>query len=78
MRKFAISVAAAAMMTGSLGTLATQTANAAQTTNDTTVYTQPLAPRVHALDCNGGTGSHGCGAGWFWRDGWRGWGCYPC
>jgi hypothetical protein len=30
------------------------------------------------LDCVGTTGGMGCGPGWFWRDGWRGWGCYPC
>jgi uncharacterized protein YraI len=77
MRKIAIAVAATAMMT--MGSLATaQTAYAAQATHDTTVYTQPAAPRVNALDCGGTTGSHGCGPGWFWRDGWRGWGCYPC
>jgi hypothetical protein len=76
MRKFAIAIAAAAMMTGSLATA--QTAFAAAQTHDTTVYTQPPAPTVRPLDCRGGTGNMGCGPGWFWRDGWRGWGCYPC
>ena len=38
----------------------------------------PAAPKVAALDCQGTTGSMGCGPGWFWRDGWRGWACYPC
>jgi hypothetical protein len=33
---------------------------------------------VAALDCHGTTGNMGCGPGWFWRDGWRGWACYPC
>jgi len=39
--------------------------------------TQTSMP-AEPLDCVGGTGSMGCGAGWFWRDGWRGWACYPC
>jgi hypothetical protein len=42
------------------------------------VSVQPTDPSVEALDCWGSTGSMGCGAGWFWRAGWRGWGCYPC
>ena len=80
MRKFGTALAVAAMMTGSLATA--QTAYAAQTSHDTIVYTQPAAPKspagVQMLDCGGGTGRMGCGPGWFWRDGWRGWGCYPC
>jgi hypothetical protein len=43
-----------------------------------TVYTQAPKPTVQGLDCAGGTGSMGCGPGWFWRDGWRGFACYPC
>jgi hypothetical protein len=41
---------------------------------------QRLTPAVAvaALDCQGTTGNMGCGPGWFWRDGWRGWACYPC
>jgi hypothetical protein len=79
MRKIVVAVAAAALMSGSMATA--QSAYAAQTTHDTTVYTQPAAPplpTVRPLDCRGGTGNMGCGPGWFWRDGWRGWGCYPC
>jgi hypothetical protein len=48
---------------------------------DNTTYTQPAVPagpKVAALDCYGTTGNMGCGPGWFWRDGWRGWACYPC
>ena len=33
---------------------------------------------VQFLDCAGTTGVRGCGGGFFWRDGWRGYGCYPC
>ncbi|HZA10546.1 hypothetical protein [Mycobacterium sp.] len=76
MRRIVIAVAAAALMTGSFVSL--QPANAAQTTHDTTVNTPAPVPVIHALDCFGSTGGHGCGPGWFWRDGWRGWGCYPC
>ncbi|HEV7851514.1 MAG TPA: hypothetical protein VGP27_09150 [Mycobacterium sp.] len=78
MRKIVMTVAGGAMLLGSLTTA--QIAQAAQTsaTHDTIVYTQPAAPEVHALDCRGGTGAMGCGPGWFWRDGWRGWACYPC
>jgi hypothetical protein len=66
-------------MAGSV--LAAPTASAAQTNQDPHVYTQPAAPKgpgVQLMDCRGGTGAMGCGPGWFWRDGWRGWGCYPC
>jgi hypothetical protein len=48
---------------------------------DTNVYTQPavpIGPKVQMFDCRGTTGDMGCGPGWFWRDGWRGWACYPC
>jgi hypothetical protein len=38
----------------------------------------PAEPKVQGLDCQGTTGNMGCGPGWFWRDGWRGWACYPC
>lgn len=79
MRSIASAVAATALIVGALMTA--QPAHAAQITHDTNVYTQPVAPRTPAiepLDCHGGTGTHGCGAGWVWRDGWRGWACYPC
>jgi hypothetical protein len=55
-----------------------QTAQAADVSNDTTVYMPVPPPRVQPLDCYGTTGSMGCGPGWTWRDGWRGWACYPC
>lgn len=38
----------------------------------------PGTSQVQPLDCAGTTGAAGCGPGWFWRDGWRGWACYPC
>ncbi|OBB17813.1 hypothetical protein A5662_05425 [Mycobacteriaceae bacterium 1482268.1] len=76
MRKIMLAAAAAGML---LGTLATEpVAQAAQPTDDT-VYIQPaVTPKFEALDCRGTTGAMGCGPGWFWRDGWRGWACYPC
>jgi hypothetical protein len=78
MRKIVIAIiASAAFATGSLVT--SQTASAANVdTKPTPVYTQPATPGVQPLDCNGGTGTHGCGPGWHWRDGWRGWACYVC
>jgi hypothetical protein len=77
MKSIMLTAAAGAMLFGSLATA--QVAVAAQPTHDTVVYTQPSAPpKVHALDCRGTTGAMGCGPGWFWRDGWRGWACYPC
>lgn len=76
MRKFGLALAVTAMVCGSL--TSAQTAFAAQSTLDTTVYTSPSDDGVHLLDCFGTTGGMGCGPGWTWRDGWRGWACYPC
>ncbi len=79
MRKFGMTVAAAAMTLGALTT--SPLAQAAQVVVPTPpspiVQTQPSAP-IQPLDCRGTTGDMGCGPGWFWRDGWRGWSCYPC
>ena len=77
MRRFATAVAVGALILGPLVTA--QTATAAQVEPDTVDYVQPVPePTVKAFDCYGTTGSMGCGPGWFWRDGWRGWACYPC
>jgi hypothetical protein len=78
MRKIAMAAAVAAMLLGSLGTAPAAQAAQTSTTQDTIVYTRPQEPTVKAFDCEGTTGRMGCGPGWFWRDGWRGWGCYPC
>lgn len=82
MRRIATIVGVTAMIVGSL--LGAPAAGAAQV--DTGVIVTPPAPQpsapqrpaVQMLDCEGWTGAMGCGPGWFWRDGWRGWGCYPC
>ena len=77
MRRLTMAVAAAAMAAGTILTAPTAAAGVVQ---DTT-YTQPsvpTAPTTQPLDCQGTTGNMGCGPGWFWRDGWRGWACYPC
>ncbi len=79
MRRIANAVAGAALTAGTLVTA--PAAHAAQITHDTTVYTQPAQPSTpvtQPLDCVGSTGGKGCGPGWDWRDGWRGWSCYPC
>ena len=73
MRKFAMGIATAAMIAGSLA--GAVNSNAASTTTPTGPGHSPI---ITALDCQGGTGDRGCGAGFFWRDGWHGWGCYPC
>jgi hypothetical protein len=77
MHRLTMAVAAAAM---AAGTILTAPTAAAGVVPDTT-YTQPpvpAGPKVQPLDCYGTTGNMGCGPGWFWRDGWRGWACYPC
>lgn len=79
MRKIAMAIVAGTLLSGSLASA--QTAIAAQVTHDsntTTTYPQTPGPTVQFFDCEGGTGSMGCGPGWFWRDGWRGLACYPC
>ncbi|EHB47759.1 hypothetical protein MycrhDRAFT_5885 [Mycolicibacterium rhodesiae JS60] len=76
MHKFVMGIATASMMFGSLA--GAVTANAASTNNATPSAPHNSPPVITALDCQGGTGNMGCGAGFFWRDGWRGWGCYPC
>ncbi len=75
MRKIGMVLAIAAVMSGSMTTA--QTTYAAQSSRDTNVYIQPavpIGPKVQMFDCRGTTGD----MGWFWRDGWRGWACYPC
>jgi len=79
MHRLTMAVAMAALASAPMLT-ATPVAGAASV-NTTTTHTQPAVPagpRVQALDCYGTTGNMGCGPGWFWRDGWRGWACYPC
>ncbi|CAN5639855.1 hypothetical protein BH09ACT7_BH09ACT7_25150 [soil metagenome] len=79
MRRIALSVAAAGLIV--LPIAAAQTAQAADVTSNQTV-TAPVAPaqgpQIQMFDCYGTTGDMGCGPGWFWRDGWRGFACYPC
>lgn len=80
MRKLAMAVATAGIVAGSLA--GAQTASAAST-NDTNNVTAPARPAtpvpiISALDCAGTTGWAGCGPGWIWRDGWRGFACYVC
>ncbi|MGD9619024.1 MAG: hypothetical protein AB7G47_03405 [Mycolicibacterium sp.] len=80
MKKLVMTGAATAIMFGSLANAGV--AEAAQATvptpRDQVVQVLPQQPSIQLLDCYGSTGDMGCGAGWFWRDGWRGWACYPC
>jgi hypothetical protein len=80
MRIFTTAVSAVALTFGTFAGAGTaHSQQAVPIPHPTIVYTQndgstPAQP----LDCVGTTGGHGCGPGWFWRDGWRGWSCYPC
>ncbi|MGV0851262.1 hypothetical protein [Mycolicibacterium phlei] len=76
MRRLATTLAMGAVLLGPIVTSAPATA--ASTAPDITNVQAPVEPTVRGLDCEGTTGRMGCGPGWFWRDGWRGWGCYPC
>jgi hypothetical protein len=78
MHKIAMAVVVGALLGGSLATA--QPAMAAQVSHqaNSTVTAPTPRPAVQMLDCAGGTGAMGCGPGWFWRDGWRGFACYPC
>ncbi len=78
MRKLAMAIAVGALAVGPMVTA--QSADAAQVAPNTTnnVQPAPTPPKVQAFDCQGTTGAMGCGPGWYWRDGWRGWACYPC
>ena len=76
MRRIAMAIATAGVIAGSLA--GAQTASAASTNDTAPVRPSIPVPIITALNCAGWTGVEGCGPGWFWRDGWRGWGCYPC
>lgn len=78
MRTRARGLAAGLLLCG--GTLlGTPVASAASAPNPPAVPRPvPAAPTVQMFDCQGTTGRMGCGPGWFWRDGWRGYACYPC
>ena len=71
MRKIAMSVAAAAF---TIGTLAANGMPSAQADPNPPAPT----PTIQQADCHGTTGEHGCGPGWYWRNGANGWACYPC
>lgn len=71
--KIILAVAAAALVSGPFGQMAT--AQAAQISTDTTTYNPNPGPAiVRPLDCHGTTGDRGCGPGWFWNGNH----CVPC
>ncbi|MBU3749596.1 MAG: hypothetical protein FGM52_03960 [Mycobacterium sp.] len=80
MRRIAMAIAAAGVIAGSLAGTQTASAASTNTTNTVTSPAQPTipVPIITALDCSGTTGLAGCGPGWIWRDGWRGFACYVC
>ncbi|OKH77204.1 hypothetical protein EB72_11185 [Mycobacterium sp. SWH-M1] len=79
MRRLAMTVGASALVVGSL--LGAPMATAAQLANPAPAPAPMPTPErkpVQLLDCYGSTGWMGCGPGWTWRDGWRGFACYVC
>ena len=70
--------AAGIMLAGCLSVTPTAHAAISVTHASDVAVPIPAAPTIEPLDCAGTTGVRGCGGGWFWRDGWRGYGCYPC
>jgi hypothetical protein len=78
MTRRTITAAAGALVVGSLVTVGcAPVPHVSQSPSDTVSFSQS-ANATQPLDCRGTTGWHGCGPGWFWRNGWRGLGCYPC
>ena len=78
MQRFGKVGAAGLMLTGCLFMTPTAQAAAPVTGGGAPPAPHVAGGTVQMLDCGGTTGAAGCGPGWFWRDGWRGRGCYPC
>ena len=79
MRRTTQLIAAGALMVGVFaGSGCAQSVHASQAPQPTISYQHHDSTPAQPLDCVGSTGGKGCGPGWNWRDGWRGWGCYPC
>ena len=78
MTRRTITAALGALVVGSLVTVGCAPVRHVSQSPSDTVSSSQSANAVQPLDCRGTTGWHGCGPGWFWRDGWRGLGCYPC
>jgi Spy/CpxP family protein refolding chaperone len=76
MKKLTLTLTAAALALGALAlTASAQTQLGAASLH---AQLQNATPIVRPIACNGRTGVHGCGPGWFWRFGRRGWACYAC
>jgi hypothetical protein len=77
MKKLTITLTAAAL---ALGTLAVTASAQTQRLGAASLHAQiqNFTPIITQIACNGTTGVHGCGPGWFWRYGGRGWACYRC
>jgi len=80
MKKLVTVVAAGALIGGSMlamsmmanaGVQAPSSSSFDAALKGTSSIAQPAA-------CNGHTGWHGCGPGWYFRHGWKGWACYRC
>jgi len=79
MRRITMAIAASGVILGSLAGAGAANAASVNNTNTAPVapHTTPV-PVIAALGCFGGVGLDGCGPGWIFRDGWRGFSCYPC
>ncbi len=77
MKKLTMTLTAAAL---ALGTLAVTASAQTQWLGAASLHAriQNATPIITQIACNGTTGVHGCGPGWYWRDGRRGMACYRC
>jgi len=80
MKKLTIALAAGALVLGSVMTIpllarAEIPAPGASSFHDALKNSSPI---VHEIACAGYTGIYGCGPGWQWGHGKRGWRCYRC
>ena len=78
MTRRTIAAAAGALVLGSWVTVGCAPVPRVSQSQSDIVSSSQSADAAQPLDCQGATGWHGCGPGWFWRNGWRGLGCYPC
>jgi hypothetical protein len=77
MKKLTMTLTAAAL---ALGTLAVTASAQTQLLGAASLHAQiqNATPIITHIACNGTTGVFGCGPGWYWRNGRRGWACYRC
>lgn len=80
MKKLALTLTAGLIAAASMATL-TMTARSEVLVPNSTGFQNALKYSSHMttqINCNGHTGSHGCGPGWLWTWGSDGWACHRC